>query len=75
MLSRATGTARISGINAHLEEWRIYPKTVTKYITNTERVVVEPKKWGIGPQIGLGVVGNTVQPYIGIGIQYNVIRF
>jgi hypothetical protein len=43
----STYYARISGINAHLEEWRTYPKTITQYITNTERVVVEPKKWGL----------------------------
>lgn len=71
----STYYARISGINAYLEEIRVYPKTTTKYIFNTEIVREKPKKWGIGPQVGLGVVGNTVQPYIGIGIQYNVIRF
>ena len=71
----STYYARISGINAYLEEIRVYPKTTTKYIFNTEIVREKPKKWGIGPQVGLGVVGNTVQPYIGIGIQYNLIRW
>lgn len=71
----STYYARISGINAYLEEIRVYPKTTTKYVFNTEIVREKPKKWGIGPQVGLGVVGNTVQPYIGIGIQYNIIRF
>lgn len=71
----STYYARISGINAYLEEIKVFPKTTTKYVFNTEIVREKPKKWGIGPQVGLGVVGNTVQPYIGIGIQYNVIRF
>lgn len=39
--------AKISGVNAKLNEIKVYPKTVTKYITTTEKVYQEPKKWGV----------------------------
>lgn len=33
-------------------------------------------KWGVGPQVGIGVGSNlNFTPYIGIGLQYNVITF
>lgn len=71
----STYYARISGINAYLEEIRVYPKTTTKYIINTEKVYQKPKKWGIGPQFGFGYANNKLQPYIGIGLQYNLVQF
>lgn len=71
----STYYARISGINAFLEEIRVYPKTTTKYVINTEKVYQKPKKWGIGPQFGFGYTNNKLQPYIGIGLQYNLVQF
>ena len=71
----STYYARISGINAFLEEIRVYPKTTTKYIINTEKVYQKPKKWGIGPQFGFGYANNKLQTYIGIGLHYNLIQF
>lgn len=71
----STYYARISGINAFLEEIRVYPKTITKYITTTEYVREKQKKWGLGPQVGVGVVDNRIHPYIGIGIHYNIIQW
>lgn len=68
-------TATISGINAYLEHIEVYPKTVTKYITTTEFVREKPKKWGIGIQAGYGVGRNGLQPYVGVGVSYNLIRF
>lgn len=67
--------ARVSGINAFLEEIRVYPRITTKYITQTEYVREKPKKWGIGPQVGVGIINNQFYPYIGIGVQYSLIRF
>lgn len=68
-------TATISGINAYLEHIEVYPKTVTKYITTTEFVREKPKKWGIGIQAGYGIGRNGLQPYVGVGVSYNLIRF
>ena len=66
----STYYARISGINAHLEEWRTYPKTVTKYITNTERVVVEPKKWGSYGNAEYGFTSVDSRLCIGAELRY-----
>lgn len=68
-------TVTISGINAYLEHIEVYPKTVTKYITTTEFVREKPKKWGIGIQAGYGIGRNGLQPYVGVGVSYNLIRF
>lgn len=67
--------AKISGINAFLEEIEVYPKTTTKYIYKTEKVTEKPKKWGIGPQVGIGIINNQFYPYIGFGVQYSIMRF
>lgn len=71
----STYYARISGINAFLEEIRVYPRITTKYITQTEYVRERPKKWGIGIQGGYTISGEGFYPYIGIGISYNFIQF
>lgn len=71
----STYYARISGINAFLEEIRVYPRITTKYITQTEYVRERPKKWGIGIQGGYAISGEGFYPYIGIGISYNFIQF
>lgn len=68
-------TATISGINAYLEHIEVYPKTVIKYITTTEIVREKPKKWGLGIQAGYGIGRNGLQPYVGVGVSYNLIRF
>ena len=71
----STYYAKISGINAFLEEIRVYPRTEYKYIANTEIMREKPKKWGLGVQAGYGIGRNGLQPYIGVGISYNLIRF
>lgn len=59
--------ARISGINANLEEIRVFPKYSTVYINTTEKVYIKPKKWEFGLQGGFGITPKGVQPYIGFG--------
>lgn len=71
----STYYARVSGINAFLEEIRVYPRTTTKYITQTEYVREKPKKWGIGVIGGYGIGSSGLQPYIGFGISYDIIQF
>ena len=39
--------AKVAGINAYLAEMIVYPKTEYKYITTTNTVYVEPKKWAL----------------------------
>lgn len=71
----STYYARISGINAYLEEIKVFPRTTTQYITNTEKIYIQPRKWGIGIQVGYGAGKNGIQPYVGVGIQYDFLRF
>lgn len=33
------------------------------------------KRWGIGVQAGIGLTPNKVEPYIGIGIHYNILSW
>lgn len=71
----STYYARVSGINAFLEEIRVYPRITTKYITTTEYVRGKPKKWGIGVIGGYGIGSSGLKPYIGFGISYDIIQF
>ena len=71
----STYKVQISGINPNLDFIEVYPRTVTQYINRVEKVYLKPKKWGIGPQVGYGIGPNGLQPYIGIGVQYNVFQF
>lgn len=64
----STYYAKISGINAYLEEIRVYPKTITQYVNTKEYIYVPPKKWSIGIQGGVGVTPKGLQPYLGLGV-------
>lgn len=68
----STYYARISGINAFLEEIRVFPRTVTNYINTTEKVYIQPLKWSIGLQGGYGITPKGLQPYIGVGFSYQL---
>ena len=60
--------ARVSGINANLEDIRVFPKCSTVYINTTEKVYLKPKKWELGLQGGVGITPKGVQPYMGFGV-------
>lgn len=67
----STYKAVVSGYNPKLEFIETY--NTTHYIT--ELVHEKPKKWGVGLQFGYGIGKNGLQPYIGIGVNYDIIRF
>lgn len=67
--------AKISGINANLEDVKVFPKETTKYITTTEKMYEKPKKWGIGISAGYCVTTQGLQPYVGVGLSYNIIQW
>lgn len=71
----STYYARVSGINAFLEEIRVYPRTTIKYITTTEYVAEKPKRWGLGVTAGLEFNKDGLQPYVGVGISYDLIQW
>lgn len=61
-------TAWVSGYNPQLDSCWVYPKTTT--ITKVQRL--NTGRWGLGVQVGMGVCGNKVSPYIGVGVSYNL---
>lgn len=65
--------AVIEGYKARLVEISVFPKTTI--ITNTEaRTVKKKPRFGLGIQAGYGI-SNKPGPYLGVGIQYNLITF
>ncbi len=68
--------AWISGYEAKLDSINVFNRTITNtvYQTNT---VYKTKRWGLGVQAGYGYgIGKQgFSPYIGVGIQYNIIAW
>ena len=66
--------AVVEGWHPTLVEMEVYPKTkmVTRYIT---RETVRKTRWGIGVQAGYGISDRGVSPYIGLGINYNILTW
>lgn len=60
----------VSGYDVELERMEVYPRTV--YRTTT---VAKPNRWGVGIQVGYGASKDGLSPYIGVGVQYNIITF
>lgn len=68
----STYQAWVSGYNPQLDSIYVFPKT----ITFTNRIRDAPKRWGLGIQVGVEYDGNyKIQPYIGLGISYNILTW
>lgn len=72
--------AEVSGYQPSLDRIDIF--TQTEVVTqNTAQVVRQKTRWGIGISAGYGVAINTAEqafkpaPYIGVGIQYNIVSW
>ena len=61
--------AYVSGYRASLDSLFIYQPT------QIVRIREKPKRWGVGIQTGYGISPKGFQPYIGIGITYNLFYF
>lgn len=68
----STYRAYVSGYNAKLDSFCIYRRT--EYITSKIIVKSKPKRFSIGVQAGYGITPKGFQPYIGIGVTYNLIN-
>lgn len=68
-----TYKAWVSGYMPSLDSIRIYrpTTTITHTVTNTE-IRYKAKRWGLGVQVGMGMTPNRVEPYVGIGVTYNI---
>jgi len=72
----STYRAVVSGFKPSLDSISIY--RTTEIVTITKAAPI--KRWHIGPEIGVGIVGNKDKPlqlgyYVGVGIQYSIFSF
>ena len=70
----STYRAVVSGVQPRLDSIEIYRKTQVQTITHTVRVP-DRKRWGLGVQVGAGFNGKEVQPYVGLGVSYDIVRW
>lgn len=66
--------AVVSGVQPRLDSIEVYSKTITETITKTIQVP-DKKRWGFGVNVSAGYDGKKVRPFVGVGVQYNVIRW
>lgn len=65
--------AVVEGFHPRLAEMEVYRNTV--YINRETTLRPHPRRWGVGIQAGYGYNFDRLHPYIGIGVQYNIIIF
>nr|DAI42996.1 MAG TPA: hypothetical protein [Caudoviricetes sp.] len=71
--SDSTYTVWVSGYHPMLDSIRVYPRREIITVTNT---IPRTKRWGLGVNAGYGFSpAHGLQPYIGIGVQYNLLSF
>ena len=70
----STYTAVVGGIEPYLKSIEIYPKTI--YVNNNTTTTIKVRShFGLGVQAGYGLSRNGLQPYVGVGVQYNLIQW
>ena len=71
----STYRAVVSGYRPSLDTIAVYPRhsVVTLYSNNV--VQGQKKRWGLGVQAGYGVTGDGLSPFIGVGINYNILTW
>lgn len=51
------------------------PYSTVTSIRSYQVTLPKPKKWGIGGSVGVTYYSNKAQPYIGVGLNYDFIKF
>ena len=70
----STYMAVVGGIEPYLKSIEIYPKTI--YVNNNTTTTIKVRsRFGLGVQAGYGYGRNGLQPYVGVGVQYNLIQW
>ncbi len=69
-----------TGRDKQTKEYKAVVTTTNPYVKITELESVKfdlpkPKKFGIGASIGYAICRNGISPFIGVGINYSLIRF
>lgn len=70
----STYTAWVSGYRPSLDSLRLlqrHTETTRTIMPSTTR----PRRWGIGVQAGCGLSAKGLSPYIGVGVNYNLVVF
>lgn len=66
--------AVVEGFRANLTEMEVYRRT--QFINTTQTVTVpDRRRWNIGIQAGYGITPRGPQPYLGVGVQYNIVKW
>lgn len=69
----STYLAYVSGYDPRLDSIDVYRKTTTITVNNVVKEYTNPR-WSIGVQAGYGASKAGLSPYIGVGVQYNLIN-
>ena len=67
--------AEVSGFAVTLDKMQVFSKTITQTRIVTQK---SHSRWGLGVQVGYGATtsnGLKLQPYVGIGVSYNLITW
>ena len=68
--------AVVSGFKPRLEELEMYPQKEIITIQTEKTITVSKKtRFGVGVQAGYGITPAGFQPYLGLGISYNLLAF
>ena len=59
----------IGGLHPTLDWVETYSRTTTTTIKQ------KPSRWGLGVQVGYGASKDGLSPYVGVGVQYNILSF
>jgi len=62
--------AWVSGYRPQLDSLLVFPKTITKTVTNT--INQNSSKFGIGVTAGYGVSKTGLSPFVGVGVYYRI---
>nr|DAI16514.1 MAG TPA: hypothetical protein [Caudoviricetes sp.] len=71
----STYRMEVEGYNVKANSIEVYPRTVTQTIIQRVEVPGKPKRWGIGVSAGAALTPQGIRPYLGVGVQYNLIVF
>ncbi len=66
----STYRAEVQGYEVELKSMEVYNKTI--YET---KVVKVNNRWGVGVQVGYGICGTKLSPYVGVGVSCNLITW
>lgn len=71
-----TYLAEVSGYNVSMDRIEVFRRSTDRLITVDRTIIEKPKRFGLGLQVGYGIsLDGRAQPYIGIGLSYNFLRF